>query len=312
MDFYHEPVLVKEVLLGLNIKAGADYVDATIGGGGHSYHILKLSAPEGRLIGIDRDLEAILAAKKKLEEFSGRFIIVHDNFKNMKSILYLYGFQKVDGVLIDLGVSSHQIDEGYRGFSYIHDGPLDMRMDNREALTAKSLLNTLEENELKNIIKEYGEELWAARIANFIVNFRRDKEIETTGELVKIIEKAVPVSKRDPHVHPAMRTFQALRIAVNKELDKLDVAIKDAVSLLKPGGRIAVISFHSLEDRIVKNTFKELASACSCPPKIPVCICNKKPEVELLNKRPIVAGTEELKLNPRAKSAKLRLAVKLS
>ncbi len=312
MDFYHQPVMLDEVLKFLKVKAGGMYVDATIGGGGHSYHILEKSSPNGKLLGIDRDMEALEASKEKLKKFSDRVTLVHDKHENIKFILYMHGWKQVDGILIDLGVSSHQIDKQYRGFSYMHDGPLDMRMNMEDKLTAKDIVNNYSENELAHIIKTYGEEKWSARIAKFIVNARKVSEIKTTKELVKIIDAAIPVKARQKESHPAKRTFQALRIATNNELTELDTTLKNAVSGLKPGGRLVVISFHSLEDRIVKNTFKELALTCSCPPKLPVCICNQKPEVKIITKKAITASSDELKKNTRSKSAKLRVVEKLA
>lgn len=311
MKFYHQPVLLKEVIDGLNIKADWDIVDGTVGGGGHSYHMLKKSAPNGMLMGIDRDIHALAAAKDRLGQYGQRVTLVHDNYKNIKRIFYINGWNKVHGALVDLGVSSFQIDSSFRGFSYMQDGPLDMRMNTQDKVTAKELVNTLSKEELANIIKKYGEDRWAVRIADFIVKSRQEKEIDTTKELVAIIEKAIPVKARDANSHPAKRTFQALRIATNEEIEGLEQAIHDFVDILHPGGRLGIISFHSLEDRIVKNAFKELASTCVCPPKLPVCICDKKATVKILSKKSITASAEELKENSRVKSARLRIVEKL-
>ncbi|WP_028307458.1 16S rRNA (cytosine(1402)-N(4))-methyltransferase RsmH [Desulfitibacter alkalitolerans] len=311
MEFYHQPVLLNEVVEGLEIQAGWDLVDGTVGGGGHSYYMLKKSSPEGRLMGIDRDMEALAAAEKRLQEYGDRVTFVHDDFKNIKKIFYMKGWTKVHGALIDLGVSSFQIDNRLRGFSYMQDGPLDMRMNTQDVTTARELVNNASREELARIIKEYGEERWAARIADFIAKYREEREIATTQQLVSIIEKAIPRKAREVNSHLAKRTFQALRIATNKELEDLEEAIKDFVDILHPGGRLAIISFHSLEDRIVKNTFKGLASTCVCPPKLPVCICNKKPKVKIVNKKSITASEKDLRENSRAKSARLRIAEKL-
>jgi len=311
LEFYHQPVLLNEVIEGLKIQADWDLVDGTVGGGGHGYYMLKKSSPKGRLMGIDRDREALAAARKRLQEFGERVTYVHENFKNIKKIFYINGWDKVHGALIDLGVSSFQIDSKLRGFSYIQDGPLDMRMNTQDAITAKDLVNNASKEELSDIIKKYGEERWAARIADFIAKYREEKEIGSTQELVSIIEKAIPKKARDTNSHPAKRTFQALRIATNKELEGLEEAIQDFVDILHPGGRLAIISFHSLEDRIVKNTYKDLASTCVCPPKLPVCICNKKPKVKIINKKSITVSEKELRENSRAKSARLRIIEKL-
>ena len=311
MEFYHQPVLLNEVVEGLEIQAGWDLVDGTVGGGGHSYYMLKKSSPEGRLMGIDRDMEALAAAEKRLQEYGDRVTFIHDDFKNIKKIFYMKGWTKVHGALIDLGVSSFQIDNRLRGFSYMQDGPLDMRMNTQDVTTARELVNNASREELARIIKEYGEERWAARIADFIAKYREEREIATTQQLVSIIEKAIPRKAREVNSHLAKRTFQALRIATNKELEDLEEAIKDFVDILHPGGRLAIISFHSLEDRIVKNTFKGLASTCVCPPKLPVCICNKKPKVKIVNKKSITASEKDLRENSRAKSARLRIAEKL-
>jgi 16S rRNA (cytosine1402-N4)-methyltransferase len=303
--------MLQQVIYYLKVKTGGIYVDATIGGGGHSYHILKESSPDGKLFGIDRDKEALKASKKKLEKFSDRVTLIHDNYEEIKKVLYIYGVKAVDGVLIDLGVSSHQIDKAYRGFSYMNDGPLDMRMNLDDKTTARDLVNTLSEKELAGIIYKFGEEKWANRIARFIVEARSKSEIKTTKELVEIIEKAIPLKARQPGSHPAKKTFQALRIATNNELERLEEVISDAISILKPAGRIVIISFHSLEDRIVKNTFKKLALSCTCPPKLPVCVCKQKAEIKIITKKAVTADLKEIASNSRSKSAKLRAAEKL-
>ena len=311
MGFYHRPVLLNEVIEGLALQSDWDLVDGTVGGGGHSYHMLKNSSSKGRLMGIDRDVEALVAAKEYLQEFRERVTFVHDNFKNIKKIFNINGWHKVHGALIDLGVSSFQIDSRLRGFSYMQEGPLDMRMNTEDTMTAKDLVNNKNEEELYDIIKRYGEERWAARIADFIVKHRAEKEIKTTLELVSIIEKAIPKKARDINSHPAKRTFQALRIATNGEIEGLSEAINDFVDILRPGGRLAIISFHSLEDRIVKNVFKDLALECICPPKLPVCVCDKKPKVKIITGKAITASEKELNENSRAKSAKLRIIERL-
>ena len=311
MEFYHQPVLLDEVIKGLNIQADWDLVDGTLGGGGHSYYMLKNSSPKGRLMGIDRDKDALVASKKRLQEFEERVTFVHDNFKNIKKIFYMNGWDKVHGALIDLGVSSFQIDSRLRGFSYMQEGPLDMRMNTQDVVTAKFLVNNASKEDLLDIIRKYGEERWAARIVEFIAAHRKEKEIETTQDLVSIIEKAIPKKAREANSHPAKRVFQALRIATNKEIEGLSEAINDFVDILHPGGRLAIISFHSLEDRIVKNTFRDLALECVCPPKLPVCACSKKAKIKIITKKSITASEKELKENSRAKSARLRIAEKL-
>lgn len=308
MEFLHIPVLFKETIDYLNIKPGGIYVDCTLGGAGHSSEIAKRIQPDGVLIGIDQDQNAINAASQKLAEYKDSVIIVKDNFKNLKDILHNAGFDKADGILMDIGVSSHQIDEEERGFSYMHDGILDMRMDLSRGITARELLNNASQQELKRIIKDYGEEKWADRIAKFICDERQKYIISTTFQLVDIIKMAIPAAARREGGHPAKRTFQALRIAVNDELNVLEAALKDAAELLRDGGRLAVITFHSLEDRIVKNIFNKLEHPCTCPPQIPMCVCGKEPMVKVLTRKPVIAMEEELKTNSRAKSAKLRVA----
>ncbi len=308
MEFVHIPVLFKETIEYLNVRPGGVYVDCTLGGAGHSFEIIKRMQPDGVLIGIDQDQDAIDAASQKLAEYKDSIIIVKDNFRNIKNIIHNAGFDKVDGILMDIGVSSHQIDEEERGFSYMHDGLLDMRMDLSRGVTAGDLLNNASQQELKRIIRDYGEEKWADRVAKFICDERQKYKIETTFQLVDIIKMAIPAAARREGGHPAKRTFQALRIAVNDELDVLEAALKDAVELLRDGGRVAVITFHSLEDRIVKSIFNQLERPCTCPPKIPICVCGKEPMVKVLTRKPVTAMETELEINSRSKSAKLRVA----
>lgn len=310
MKFEHTSVLLDECILSLNIKNGGIYIDGTLGGAGHSFEICKRLG-NGRLIGIDQDINAIEAAKKRLSDF-GFVEYVHRNFSDFKYIaeeLNICG--EVSGILLDLGVSSHQLDEAERGFSYMNNAPLDMRMDIRNNFSAYNVINEYDEKELTRVISEYGEERWAKRIAGFIVNERKEKPVETTFELVNIIKKAVPKKARIDGPHPAKRTFQAIRIEVNSELEILKQSIIDMVLALKPGGRLCIITFHSLEDRIVKNTFKELENPCTCPREFPVCICGKKPIVKIITKKPIVPSEMEIEKNHRSRSAKLRVAEKL-
>jgi len=287
---------------------GCIYVDGTMGGGGHSEEILKRIYPTGRLIGIDRDPAAYKAASERLKAWSESFTPVHGNFADIKNILATLNISAVDGVLLDLGVSSHQLDSPERGFSYHEDVRLDMRMDTTQEISAYELVNQSSEEELARIIWDYGEERWAKRIAAFIVKHR---PLETTGQLVEVIKKAIPAAARREGPHPARRTFQALRIAVNQELSLLEQALRDAVEVLKPGGRLCVITFHSLEDRIVKQTFRSLKDPCICPPEAPVCTCGKTPVVDIITRKPIVPKEEELKDNARARSAKLRVCEKI-
>lgn len=311
MEFHHVSVLLEETIAGLLTNKSGTYVDCTLGGAGHSHRIAEQLTEEGRLIGIDQDAAAIATAKERLADVRCRVDIVHDNFRNLSSILERVDADKIDGILFDLGVSSYQIDTAERGFSYMHDAPLDMRMDREAPLSAYEVVNEYEEAELARIFKEYGEERWAKRIASFIVKERQLKPVATTGELVEIIKKAVPAAVRKAAGgHPAKRVFQAIRIEVNDELGILAETFKTAVAHLKPGGRIAVITFHSLEDRITKKTLKEMASGCICPPHLPVCVCHHQPEIKIIGK-PIAATEAELADNSRAKSAKLRIAEKL-
>lgn len=310
MSFNHIPVLLDETIAGLNIKSDGIYLDCTLGGGGHSYEILK-RLDKGMLIGLDQDLEAIEFASNRLHEFGNKFKAVHTNFENAVEILKELEVGKVDGVLMDIGVSSYQIDQGSRGFSYRMNAPLDMRMDNRSRFSASYVINEYTKEELEDIFWKYGEEKWGRRIAEFIVEERSIKPIETTMDLVAIIDRAVPASVRSKGGHPAKMIFQAVRIEVNKELDVLSSTIPEIVKMIKPGGRIAIITFHSLEDRIVKNIFRELNTGCICPSDFPVCVCNHTRSLKLINRKPIVATNKELRQNPRAKSAKLRIAEKV-
>lgn len=310
MEFKHVSVLLDECIEGLNIKPDGIYVDGTLGGAGHSKEIAK-RLETGYLIGIDQDQNAINKATEVLEPYKERVKIVRDNFSNIKNVLWHLGVEKIDGILLDLGVSSHQLDEGERGFSYQHDARLDMRMNRDQKLSAWEVVNKYTEEELHRIIKEYGEENWAKRIAEFIVLERAEKTIDTTFELVSVIKKAVPKGARADGPHPAKRTFQAIRIEVNGELDIIKNTIRDAVDRLNPGGRICIITFHSLEDRLVKDMFKYLNLQCVCPKEYPVCKCDKKREVKIITRKPIVSNKDELEKNNRARSAKLRIAEKI-
>ncbi len=310
MEFHHVPVMLEEVIMYLDLRQGGAYVDCTLGGGGHTSEIIKRILPGGRVIGIDQDPNALEAARNNLEPYKDCITLVHSNFYRLKEIAAELGLGEADGVLFDLGVSSFQLDEGDRGFSYMHDAPLDMRMNPEEPVTAEVLVNTLTEDELARIISEYGEERWARRIARFITERRRMRPVRTTGELVEIIKKAIPAGARREGPHPAKRTFQALRIAVNDELNRFAKTLRDAVDILKPGGRVCVISFHSLEDRIAKEVFRELARDCICPPELPVCRCKKRKQVEIITGKPVVPSSSEIEVNPRARSARLRVARK--
>lgn len=306
MRFEHIPVLLQEVIEGLNIKEDGIYVDGTLGGAGHSYEIAK-RLKTGMLIGIDQDINAINKAKETLKDFSNKVIFVHDNYANIDQILEDLKIDKVDGILLDLGVSSHQLDEKERGFSHNKDAPLDMRMNRGKNFSAWDVVNKYSKKDLERIIWEYGEERWAKRIAQFIVNERRKKSIDTTLQLVDIIKNAIPKKVRMEGQHPAKKTFQAIRIEVNKELEVLKLAIPSINKVLNKGGRLCIITFHSLEDRIVKETFKELNKDCICPPEFPICVCDKKRELKIITKKPIIPAEKEIAENPRARSAKLRI-----
>lgn len=308
-EFHHVSVLLDECIEGLNIKPDGIYVDGTLGGAGHSYHIAE-KLTTGRLIGIDRDPVALKAAGERLSPFADRVTLVHSNFCRMGQVLLELGISGVDGILLDLGVSSPQLDDGSRGFSYMTDAPLDMRMDNGDALSADTVVNTWSYEELKRILYDYGEERYAPAIAAAIVRKREISPIRTTLELVDVIRSAMPPAALREKQHPAKRTFQAIRIAVNDELNSVSKAMDAAIPCLNPGGRLAVITFHSLEDRIVKNAMAAAAKGCICPPEFPVCVCGRKPQVTVLTRKPIVSGEEELERNPRARSAKLRICEK--
>jgi len=310
MEFKHISVLFEETLDSLNIKDGGIYVDGTLGGGGHSRGILE-RAENVRLIGIDRDLEAIEAAGKRLEDFKDSITLVNNNFSQIKSVLSELNIEKIDGAVLDLGVSSYQLDNAQRGFSYMHDARLDMRMNPNDAISAYEVINNYTKEELTRIFYEYGEEKWSARVAEFIIEKREKKPVETTLELVDIIKAAIPKKVRVEGSHPAKRIFQAIRIEVNNELGILKDAVCDIVDVLNPGGRIAVITFHSLEDRIIKKTFSELAMGCVCPKSFPICVCNRQPVVKIIAKKPILPTDKEENENPRSKSAKLRIAEKI-
>lgn len=309
-EFHHVSVLLDECIQGLNIRPDGIYVDGTLGGAGHSSHIAS-KITTGRLIGIDRDEVALTAAAERLAPYGDRVTLVHSNFCDIASVLAQLGIGGVDGILLDLGVSSPQLDDGARGFSYMADAPLDMRMDHSEALTAAAVVNTWSYEELKRILYEYGEERYAPQIASAICKRREQAPVRTTLELVDIIRSAMPPAALREKQHPAKRSFQAIRIAVNDELGAVSQVMRDAIPCLNPGGRLAVITFHSLEDRIVKNAMAEAAKGCTCPPSFPVCVCGKKPKVRLITRKPIVSGEEELARNPRARSAKLRICEKL-
>ena len=307
MEFKHTSVLFSETIENLNIRENKVYVDGTLGGGGHSFGILSKNNTAS-LIGIDQDTEALEAAGMRLSQFENRVLLVHNNFKNIKSIL---GDKKIDGAVLDLGVSSYQLDNAERGFSYMHDAPLDMRMNRKSNFSAADVVNSYEKEDLTRIFYEYGEENWSKRVAEFIVEARAKKTIETTGELVEIIKNAIPKSARMAGGHPAKRIFQAIRTEVNGELDLLKQALNDFVSVLNPGGRLCVITFHSLEDRITKQVFSELAKGCICPKEFPVCMCNHKPDVKIITRKPILPCKAELEENSRSKSAKLRVVEKI-
>lgn len=305
--FSHKPVLLEECMQGLLLKAGGVWFDGTVGGGGHSYEILKRTSPSGQLIATDLDENAIAAASARLSEFSGRFRIYKNNYKNYAAVLEEAGVAELDGALLDFGVSSFQLDERERGFSYMQDAPLDMRMDASAPFTAEDAVNGYTEEELAKILKEYGEERFAKNIARNIAAARKKSRIRTTGELAKIVEESIPAKFRQ-NGPCARKTFQAIRIEVNGELDGLEEAVKGLALRLKKGGRICILTFHSLEDRIVKNAFRDLATDCICDKSLPVCVCGKKKEVEIITHKPLTASAEELQNNSRAKSAKLRIA----
>ncbi len=307
MAFEHKSVLLYETVDSLNIKPDGIYVDGTLGGGGHAYEVCTRLGKHGRLIGIDQDADAIAAATKRLEPFADKVTVVRSNYENIASVLHDLGIEKVDGIYLDLGVSSYQLDTASRGFTYREDAPLDMRMDQRNTQTAADIVNTYSETELYHIIRDYGEDRFAKNIAKHIVQRRQEKPYETTGELIETIKAAIPAKIRATGGHPAKRTFQAIRIELNHELDVLNRSIDTMIDLLNPGGRLSIITFHSLEDRIVKKRFRDNENPCICPPEFPVCMCGRKSKGTVITRKPIVPGEEELEYNKRSKSSKLRV-----
>jgi 16S rRNA (cytosine1402-N4)-methyltransferase len=307
MEFKHISVLLTETIDSLDIKPDGIYVDGTLGGGGHSLEILKRLSPKGRLIGIDQDADAIAAASKRLEQYQSQFTAVKSNYQNIDAVLKNLGIDRVDGILLDLGVSSYQLDNAERGFTYREDVPLDMRMDQSQTMTACDIVNDYSERDLFRIIRDYGEDQFAKNIAKHIVLAREKKRIETTGELNEIIKAAIPAKVRKNGGHPSKKTFQAIRIELNHELEVLEQSIDRMIELLKPGGRLSIITFHSLEDRIVKNRFRENMNPCICPPEFPICTCGRVSKGKIITRKPIVPGEEELEQNSRAKSSKLRV-----
>lgn len=311
MTFAHTSVLLKETIDYLNVKPDGVYVDGTLGGGGHSEAILECLTT-GKLIGIDQDRDALKAASERLSRFGERFVPVHANFSEIATVLDRLKIDAVDGIVLDLGVSSYQLDTGERGFSYMQEGPLDMRMNQEQALGAWQVVNTYTAERLTKIIRDYSEEKWAKRIAEFIVNARESGPIETTEELVQIIKRAIPAKARQDGPHPAKRTFQAIRIEVNNELGILEETVRSAAPRLKEGGRFCIITFHSLEDRIIKQTFRDMALDCVCPTEIPICVCNTVPVVRVITRKGVDPSAEELEENPRARSARLRVAERIN
>ena len=308
MEFKHKSVLLRETIEHLNIKPDGIYVDGTLGGGGHAYEVCKRLSSKGRFIGIDQDEDAVKAASRRLSEFEDRVRIIRSNYCKMREALAEIGIYKIDGVILDLGVSSYQLDDPGRGFTYrVEDAPLDMRMDQRQHFTAKDLLNTYSEMDLYRIIRDYGEDKFAKNIAKHIVAARKEKEIETTGELTENIKRAIPAKVRMNGGHPAKRTFQAIRIELNRELEVLQDSLEDIIELLNPGGRLCIITFHSLEDRIVKNIFKKSEQPCTCPKEFPVCVCGRKSLGRVITRKPVIPSEEEVVYNSRSKSAKLRV-----
>ena len=312
MNFRHTSVLLEPSIEQLQIRPNGIYVDGTLGGGGHSYHIAEHLTDGGRLIGIDRDEDAICAASKRLEPFADRVTIVKNNYGNIREVLDRLEISQVDGILLDLGVSSYQLDTAERGFSYMADAPLDMRMDREESRTAWDIVNTYSEQELFRVIRDYGEDRFAKNIAKHIVKQREEKPVETTGELVKIIQGAIPMKVQKTGGHPAKRTFQAIRIELNRELTVIDEVIDTMIGALKPGGRLCIITFHSLEDRIVKSRFRTAENPCICPREFPVCVCGRKSKGHVVTRKPILPSETEMEENPRARSAKLRVFEKES
>ena len=311
MEFKHKSVLLNETIDGLNIKPDGIYVDGTLGGGGHAYEVCRRLGEKGSIVGIDQDAAAIEAASARLKDFGEKVTIVRSNYCDMKSKLHELGIDKVDGIVLDLGVSSYQLDTAERGFSYREDAPLDMRMDTRQKMTARDIVNDYTEADLYRVIRDYGEDKFAKNIAKHIVQARAMKPVETTAELSEIIRASIPMKFQKKSGHPAKRTFQAIRIELNRELDVLRDSLDDMIDLLNPGGRLCIITFHSLEDRIVKSAFRKNENPCTCPPDFPVCVCGKTPDVKLVSRKPILPSAQEVEENPRARSAKLRVAEKL-
>lgn len=311
MEFNHTSVLLKETIEGLKIKPDGIYVDGTLGGGGHSFEIAKRLNESGKLIGIDQDEAAIVAAGKRLKDFGDKVTIVRSNYRNTLGVLCGLGIEKIDGMMLDLGVSSYQLDTQERGFSYRYDAPLDMRMDMRQNLTARDIVNNYSETELFHMIRDYGEDRFAKNIAKHIAMARAKKPIETTGELNEIIRAAIPARMRAEGGHPSKRTYQAIRIECNKELEVLKESLEELIGILNPGGRLCIITFHSLEDRIVKTAFKKAENPCTCPPSFPVCVCGRKSQGRVITGKPILPCGEEMESNPRSKSAKLRIFEKI-
>jgi 16S rRNA (cytosine1402-N4)-methyltransferase len=311
LEFRHTPVLLKECIENLKIRPDGVYVDGTIGGAGHAYHICEQLSEEGTLIGIDRDRDALDAAGERLKDFPCRKIFVQSEYAEIRQALNRIGIEKIDGALLDIGVSSFQLDHAERGFSYMHDAPLDMRMNRDDSLTAYDVVNDYSRKELTKVIARYGEERWASRIAQFIVKERQKKPVASTGELVDIIKAAIPAGARRSGPHPAKRTFQAIRIEVNDELGQLETAVTEYCDVLAEGGRLCIITFHSLEDRIVKQGFNARLKPCTCPPELPVCVCGKKPDVRRVTRKPVTPDDKELEDNPRSRSAKLRVLEKI-
>lgn len=307
MEFKHKSVLLNETIDGLNIKPDGIYVDGTLGGGGHAYEVCRRLGEKGSIVGIDQDAAAIEAASARLKDFGEKVTIVRSNYCDMKSKLHELGIDKVDGIVLDLGVSSYQLDTAERGFSYREDAPLDMRMDTRQKMTARDIVNDYTEADLYRVIRDYGEDKFAKNIAKHIVQARAVKPVETTAELSEIIRASIPMKFRKKSGHPAKRTFQAIRIELNRELDVLRDSLDDMIDLLNPGGRLCIITFHSLEDRIVKSAFRKNENPCTCPPDFPVCVCGKKSKGSIITKKPILPSEEELEYNSRSKSAKLRI-----
>ena len=307
MEFVHKSVLLKETIDGLKIKPDGIYVDGTLGGGGHAYEVCRRLGEKGSIVGIDQDAAAIEAASARLKDFGEKVTIVRSNYCDMKSKLHELGIDKVDGIVLDLGVSSYQLDTAERGFSYREDAPLDMRMDTRQKMTARDIVNDYTEADLYRVIRDYGEDKFAKNIAKHIVQARAVKPVETTAELSEIIRASIPMKFQKKSGHPAKRTFQAIRIELNRELDVLRDSLDDMIDLLNPGGRLCIITFHSLEDRIVKSAFRKNENPCTCPPDFPVCVCGKKSKGSIITKKPILPSEEDLEYNSRSKSAKLRI-----